>query len=234
MRMVRLSSRGRCGIIMERCTSVSAMRDEMRCAVYCADMSWVIVGLGNPGEEYQDTRHNAGRIALQSFAREHGSPEWKKHSRSKSLTTGTHMGKEMIALVLPDTFMNRSGAAVAAFVKGAKAAERLIVVYDDLDLPLGKIKISFDRGSGGHKGVESIAAALKTKRFARIRIGISPSTASGETKKPVGDDEVEKFVLGSFRSAEREELARVSVRVGQAIEDIITKGPEVAMNTHNA
>src|SRR3990167_11534294 len=98
-------------------------------------MSWVIVGLGNPGEDYEGTRHNTGRMALEFYAKKAGLSAWKEDKKSKSLTTGAHIGKNVVALVLPNTFMNKSGAAVAKFVKSMRAAERLVVVYDDLDLP---------------------------------------------------------------------------------------------------
>lgn len=196
-------------------------------------MSWVIVGLGNPGEEYEGTRHNTGRMAVMHFASTNDSSEWKEHKKSKSLTTGAHVGKEMLALILPNTYMNKSGAAVACFVKSVRAAERLIVVYDDLDLALGTFKISFDRGSGGHKGIESIMRAVKTKKFVRIRIGVSPATASGEVKKPKGEKDVEKFILGGFKLAEMEELKRVFKRVALAIETTIADGREIAMTRFN-
>src|SRR3990167_1858400 len=94
-------------------------------------MSWVIVGLGNPGEEYTQTRHNTGRMALEFFAKQCGVSAWKEDKKSNSLTTGASVGKNMLALVLPNTFMNKSGAALIKFVKSVKAAERLVVVYDD-------------------------------------------------------------------------------------------------------
>lgn len=196
-------------------------------------MAWVIIGLGNPGEQYTDTRHNAGRLALQSFAKTYGASAWKAHAASKSLTAGLSIGKNIVALVLPETFMNKSGVSAAKFVKSVKAAERLVVVYDDLDLPVGKIKISFDRGSGGHKGVESIMKAIKTKKFTRIRIGISPETASGAMKKPQGEKDVEKHILGAFKPGEMDELKKVFKKAGEAIECIVSDGPAIAMNTYN-
>lgn len=196
-------------------------------------MAWVIVGLGNPGEEYELTRHNAGRMALEFYAKSAGSSAWKEDKKSKSLTTGAVAGKQMLALVLPNTFMNKSGASVAKFVKSVKAAERLIVVYDDLDLPIGKIKLSYDRGSGGHKGIESIARTLKTKKFTRIRIGVSPATPTGKLKKPQGEDEVVKFILARFKTVELDELKKVFKEVGLAIDAIVADGPMVAMNAFN-
>ena len=196
-------------------------------------MAWVIVGLGNPGEEYESTRHNTGRMAVGFFAKAMRLNSWREDGRSKSHTAGGMVGKIAIAVILPDTFMNKSGSAVGKFVRSAKAAERLAVVYDDLDLPLGKFKISFDRGSGGHKGLESIMRTLKTKKFTRVRIGVSPSTASGESRKPEGKKVVKNFILTKFRAHELEELNRVFRRVAQALEMIVTEGPERAMNEFN-
>src|SRR3989344_336042 len=119
-------------------------------------MAWVIVGLGNPGEEYASTRHNTGRMAVEFFARDGGFQEFHEDKKVKAHIAGGMIGKTAVALVLPDTFMNKSGSALAKYVKSVKAAERLIVVYDDLDLPLGTMKLSFDRGSGGHRGLESV------------------------------------------------------------------------------
>jgi PTH1 family peptidyl-tRNA hydrolase len=129
--------------------------------------------------------------------------------------------------------MNKSGAAVAKFVKSQKAAERLIVVYDDLDLPLGTMKLSFDRGSGGHKGIESIIRAVKTKKFIRVRVGVSPSTASGAIRKPDGEKVVLNFILARFKPHEQEELNRVFKRTSEAIETIVSEGREMAMNRFN-
>lgn len=195
-------------------------------------MTWVVVGLGNPGEEFEQTRHNAGRMALFYYAKQASSPDWKEDKKSVSYTTSAHVGKNLMALVLPNTFMNKSGNTVAKFVKSMKAAERLIVVYDDLDLPLGKIKVSFNRGSGGHKGIESIARMVKTKKFTRIRVGIA-QILGGETVKPKGEKDVEKFILGRFKPTELDELKKVFKKTSQAIDAIVTDGPMIAMNHFN-
>ncbi|MBI5004466.1 aminoacyl-tRNA hydrolase [Candidatus Kaiserbacteria bacterium] len=206
-------------------------------------MTWTIVGLGNPGEEYDNTRHNAGRMALEVAAKKAGGDEWKVNpvkasahgagKGAKATVAKATIGKTTAVFVLPDTFMNKSGAAVLKYVKSAKAAERMIVVYDDLDLPIGTIKLSFNRGSGGHKGVESIMRALKTKKFTRVRIGVSRATASGKIKKPSGEDEVIDFILAAFKPAEMTELKGVFKKVSEAIETIVTEGPERAMNQFN-
>lgn len=196
-------------------------------------MAWVVVGLGNPGEDYENTRHNTGRMALEFYAKKAGASAWKEDKKSQSLTTGVNAGKALLALVLPNTFMNKSGAAVARFVRSQRAAESLVVLYDDLDLPLGKIKLSFDRGSGGHKGIESIVRAVKTKRFTRIRIGVSPETPGGKLKKPRGEDDVVKFILARFKAGEMDELKKIFKKVSEAIEAIVAEGPMIAMNQFN-
>lgn len=197
-------------------------------------MSWVIIGLGNPGEEYEVTRHNAGRMALEYFAKKHDTSPWKAHKASNSLTTGARVGKNLLALVLPETFMNKSGSSAAKFVKSVKAAEKLVVIYDDLDLPIGKIKLSFDRGSGGHKGLDSIMRALRTKKFTRIRIGVCPTTATGKMRKPEAGEEVNDFILNRFKSHEIDELKKVFKKTSEAIEGIVTDGPMIAMNRFNS
>lgn len=192
-------------------------------------MSWVIVGLGNPGGEYENTRHNAGRMALQYFAKKNDAEDWREDKKAQA--TVAKVGS--VAIVLPDTYMNKSGSAVAKYVKSAKAAAKMIVVYDDLDLPVGKVKLSYDRGSGGHRGLDSVMRAVKTREFARVRIGVSPETPGGKLKKPHGEDEVNKFILAKFKPSEIDELKMVFKRVAEALEAIQKDGVLVAMNEFN-
>ena len=206
-------------------------------------MTWVVVGLGNPDEEHVRTRHNAGRMAVEYFAKQKKLGEWKEDSKSRSFIVRGAVEKALAVCVLPNTYMNKSGNAVAHYIKpasqsvsgggSAKAAEKLVVVYDDLDLPFGTIKISFDRGSGGHKGVDSIMRAVKTRRFTRIRIGISRANGKGEPQKSHGEKDVEKFILGEFSSNEFSQLKDIFKRVSAAIEGIILDGREKAMNEFN-
>lgn len=196
-------------------------------------MAWVIVGLGNPGYEYEGTRHNTGRMAVEDFAKTQKFSDWREDKKSKSLVSRGLVARTIVALVLPNTFMNKSGSSVSKFVKNPKSAERMVVVYDDLDLPLGTMKISYDRGSGGHKGVESIMRAVKTKKFTRVRIGVSHSTASGAIRKPVGEKVVVNYILTKFKAHELEELKRIFKKVNQALETIATDGRERAMNLFN-
>lgn len=196
-------------------------------------MTWVAVGLGNPGEEYTNTRHNTGRMMLEHFAAKQKFSEWKEDTKADAEICRGAIGKNLIVLVNPNTFMNKSGSSVAKFVKSVKAAEKLVVVYDDLDLPLGSMKLSFDRGSGGHKGIESIMRAVKTKKFVRIRIGVSPTTPGGKLKKPQGEREVVRFILARFKEDELDILKKVFKRAGEALESIVTDGREIAMTRFN-
>lgn len=180
----------------------------------------LIVGLGNPGEEYQNTRHNAGRIVV-------GLVEKKLEKESSKLKI------KSLKFLLPDTFMNNSGPAVAKALAGKKALKDLIVIYDDIDLPIGKIKISFNRSSGGHNGLASIIKAVKSEEFLRIRIGICPTTPTGKMKKPKGEDAVIKFILGEFKKPELEELKKLSKKISEAVECIYTEGKDKAMSLYN-
>ena len=111
----------------------------------------IIIGLGNPGEQYKNTRHNVGFMVVDAFAKKNDFGEWNENKKAKARVARGMIDRTIVALVEPDTFMNKSGSAVTPFVKSVKAAERMIVVYDDLDLPLGRMIVSFDRGSGGQE-----------------------------------------------------------------------------------
>src|SRR5689334_5093603 len=114
-------------------------------------MAHILVGLGNPGEEYKDTRHNVGRIMLEWFRKKNGFSDWAEDKKGKALWSEGKIGKEKVFMIEPETFMNNSGKSVGLFVKNKKDAQKCVVVYDDLDLALGSMKISYNRGSGGHK-----------------------------------------------------------------------------------
>ena len=205
-------------------------------------MSYTIVGLGNPGEEYDSTRHNTGRAIAQAFAKANDcdppargarASEFVFDKKANAQITEGKIKREKFMVVLPDTFMNKSGNAVARFVKSKKAAEGLVVIHDDLDLPLGRFKISFNRGSGGHRGVESIVRAIKTEAFVRVRVGISKDAGKGKVKKPSGEDAVGDFILGKFKPAEEVEFKKVLKKVCEALAMIITEGRERAMGEFN-
>lgn len=173
----------------------------------------LIVGLGNPGTEYENTRHNAGRIIVEILSKK--------------------LEDKKIKFLTPDTFMNNSGKAVAPLIKSKKDLKDLIVIYDDIDLPIGKIRISYNRSSGGHNGVGSIIKHLKSQEFTRIRIGVSPHTPTGKIKKPKGEDAVLKFLLGEFKKPELEEIKKLSKKIGEAIEMYYAEGKDKAMSLFN-
>lgn len=177
-----------------------------------------VIGLGNPGEEYKGTRHNTGREAVEKF-------------KNLKMEDGK-IGKK-IKIIESNEFMNNSGRAVAKIIKSKKAAENLIVVHDDLDLPLGTLKISFNKGVGGHRGLNSVVKAVKTKEFTRIRIGISSSTPKGKIKKPEGEEAVIDFILGKWKPKEKETIKKVFKKVSEAIQILVTEGREKAMNLFN-
>jgi PTH1 family peptidyl-tRNA hydrolase len=173
---------------------------------------YIVVGLGNPGVEYAHTRHNLGRMAV-------------SYLEKKDIN-----GVKYVHL---ETFMNKSGSGVVKVIKSKKSAQKLIVIYDDLDLGLGQMKISYNRSSGGHRGVESIIKALKTEEFIRIRVGISPVTPSGKLKRVHGESEVEKHILTEFKKTEAETIKKVFKRVYMAVETIAEHGLERAMTECN-
>lgn len=189
---------------------------------------FILVGLGNPGEEYENTRHNTGARVLDVFRKAEKLSEWSDDKKRNALISEGNVGKEKVLLVLPQTYMNKSGDSLRGLVKSKKAAEQLVVLHDDLDIPFGTFKISFDKSSGGHKGVESIIRTAKTQAFVRIRIGIAQSQAA--VRKSQDELAVEKIILGKFKPAEIDELKRLSKKISEALALLVTEGREIAMS----
>ncbi len=186
--------------------------------------NYIIAGLGNPGEEYVGTRHNVGRMVLDAFVKKNDWPDWEMNKKLNALVSEGKIKKNKVSLLKPETFMNKSGEAVKPLIKSKKAAETLVVIHDDLDLPLGKMKISFNKSSGGHKGVESVMRAIKTENFIRLRLGISGETASGKIKKPQGEEKVIDTILSKFKESELKEFKKTTKRAVSALELIIEHG----------
>jgi PTH1 family peptidyl-tRNA hydrolase len=195
-------------------------------------MSYIIAGLGNPGEEYENTRHNSGRIVLEAVRAEFGD-DFEYNKKLNAQVAEGKIGKEKATFIAPDTFMNLSGKAIGQLVKSVKVASRLVVIYDDFNLPLGRIRISFNRSSGGHNGMESIIKAVKTEAFLRIRVGTAPENAKGNAKTPHGDEKIEKFILGKFKDEELKTLKKVAKTVTEAVEMIVKEGKDKAMSVYN-
>ena len=179
-----------------------------------------LVGLGNPGEEYENTRHNTGRMVVEAFCKAGKFDDFKEDKKTQSLKTEGKTGKEKITCLLPETFMNKSGSALKKIITSKKGAGKMIVVHDDVDLAFGRFKFSFGKGSAGHKGVESIMRAVKTKDFHRIRVGVSPATPKGKLKKPKGEKMLD-FIMGKFRPAEEKILKTTIEKIIPEIEKII-------------
>lgn len=196
-------------------------------------MSIVIAGLGNPGKEYGKTRHNAGRLAVEKIAKENGFDDFVFNKKANALVVEGKIGKEKVTLLLPETMVNASGKAISAFVKTPAAGKRLLVIHDDLDLPIGALKMVFDRGSGGHKGVESINRALKTEAYARIRIGISGQGRKNQAKKVSGEEKVLKHVIGKFSPKEEGEMKKIMKKIVAAAGLFATEGLEKAQQEAN-
>lgn len=197
-------------------------------------MRYVIVGLGNPGEEYKKTRHNVGREALHFLQKKLEFSDWEEDKKKKIEISKGKIGKHEVSLVFPTTFMNKSGSVIPLFIKSKADRERLLVIYDELDLPLGRMKLSYGRSSGGHNGLESIIRALKSKDFLRARVGVSPHTPGGKLKKPSGEKEVIDFILGKFKPSEEEELKKIHKKLLEVVELFVGEGREQATMVGNS
>jgi len=184
----------------------------------------LIVGLGNPGIEYQFTPHNMGFLAVDRIAEECGVRVNNRHCRAQ--TARTRLAGHEVVLAKPETFMNLSGASVIELLREyeAKAEEDLVLLYDELDLPFGTLRVRPRGRSAGHNGVQSIIGALGTQEFTRIRLGIGPD-------HPVGDGA--RYVLTPFKKAQLEVVSEVLDQASNAVRVILADGVQAAMNQFN-
>ena len=191
----------------------------------------LIIGLGNPGIEYQFTPHNAGFLAIDRIADDCGVVVANR--RGRALTVKAKLAGQDVLLAKPETFMNLSGLSVAALVQEfeiEKPSEDVIVLYDELALPLGTIRIRERGSANGHNGVKSISGALGTEEWLRIRIGVGkPALADGREIKAGGKD----YLLAPFRKQELAVLDEVLDRARGAVEMVLTQGVSAAMNEFN-
>jgi PTH1 family peptidyl-tRNA hydrolase len=184
------------------------------------------VGLGNPGSEYEGTRHNVGADTVALLATRHG--ERLRKGRERALVAEVRLPRGRLALAFPQTYMNDSGLAVAALVRRFGVEEdpgRVVVVHDELDLPVGTLRVKIGGGLAGHNGLKSIKAHLHTDGFLRVRIGIG---------KPPGRQQGVEHVLRRPGKAEREELAVAVEEAADAVELILAEGAAAAQNRYNA
>jgi len=197
-------------------------------------MEYIFIGLGNPSDEYKDTRHNAGRIMLEAVLSRFSDDDisWEEDKKTKVLVFRNK--KPKLLAVLPQTFMNKSGDAVARYVKSKKTAGGLVVFHDDLDLPLGTVRLAWNKGDGGHRGLKSVIKSVGTQEFLRIRIGISPAGAKGRARKLVGEEKVLKHILSKFKPEELRTIKKLSALTAEALLCMIKEGREKAMSLYNA
>jgi PTH1 family peptidyl-tRNA hydrolase len=188
-------------------------------------VDFLIVGLGNPGEEYESTPHNLGFLVIDRLAESHAIRVRRKENTS-FVGLGETGGKH-VALAKPQTYMNLSGPAVAGLLERYELKpDRLIVVYDELDLPWGSMRIRMKGSAAGHKGVKSLIGSLGTNEFVRVRLGVWPTRQSG------GRDGA-GFVLAPFKRAQKQEVEEVVVRAAEAVESILAEGAAQAMTKYN-
>ena len=184
----------------------------------------LIVGLGNPGIEFQFTLHNLGFLAVDRLAAQCGAVIANR--RCRALTGKTVIGGVEVLLAKPETYMNLSGVSVRSLVDELQGdpAQDLIVLYDDLDLPFGAVRIRQKGGAGGHHGVESVIAALGTGEFTRVRMGISPGHKVADGAG---------YVLSPIRKSQHQVIDEVLDTAAEAAKVILTEGPKIAMNRFN-
>jgi peptidyl-tRNA hydrolase, PTH1 family len=185
----------------------------------------LVVGLGNPGAEYEGSRHNVGAEVVDLLARRHGGA--LKRTKERALVAEVRIGEARVVLAFPQTFMNLSGESVARLVKrhGVDDPEKIVVVQDELDLPLARVKVKRGGGLAGHNGLRSIKAHLHTDGFVRVRIGVG---------KPDNRDQGAHHVLKRVSKRERVDLDIAVEQAADAVELIVSDGIDAAMNRVNA
>ncbi|WP_133763328.1 aminoacyl-tRNA hydrolase [Mycobacterium sp. PDNC021] len=185
----------------------------------------LVVGLGNPGPRYETTRHNVGFLVADILAERIGAG-FKVHKKSGAEVTTGRLGGRSVVLAKPRTYMNESGRHIGPLAKfySVEPAD-IVVIHDELDIDFGRIRLKFGGGEGGHNGLRSIASALGTKDFQRVRIGVG---------RPPGRQDPAAFVLENFNSKERPELGTILEQASDATELLLQHGVEAAQNTVHA
>ncbi|MSV41001.1 MAG: aminoacyl-tRNA hydrolase [Actinobacteria bacterium] len=181
---------------------------------------WLIVGLGNPGKEYELTRHNVGAEAVNLLADRHGAK--LRNHKERALVDEVRMGEQRVALAIPTTYMNDSGDSLRRLVKRfGVEPEQVIVIHDELDLPVAQLRMKVGGGVAGHNGLRSIKSHLHSDKFLRIRIGVG---------KPASKEHGADYVLKKFSPRERNEIDVTLAQSAAAAELIVTQGIDAAMN----
>lgn len=187
-------------------------------------MTTIIIGLGNPGTQFEETRHNVGFMVLDKFVKENSFPEFELQKKYKALISENVVNSAKVILAKPQTFINESGKTAKELLKNNKAEETsLIVVHDDIDLAVGKIKIVRERGSAGHKGVEDVINNIGNDGLIRFRVGI------GSLKKT----EAKSVVLKKFSKEEENLIDETIIKTAEALNLFLNEGLEKTMNEYN-
>lgn len=188
----------------------------------------IIIGLGNPGEKFKNTRHNVGFMVLDNFAEKNDFPEFALQKKYSALISEKIIDNDKVILAKPQTFMNESGKTAKEVLENNKSQlNDLIVIHDDIDLPIGKIKIIKERGSAGHKGVESIIKSIGNNGLIRFRIGIKPQ----DTITKIQD--IKKLVLKNFSKEEQKILDETIKKTAEALDLFVKQGLDKTMNEYN-
>ena len=187
-------------------------------------VNWLVVFLGNPGPRYEGTRHNAGFMTADAFAKAHGLRI--DRVRFRALTATCDLGEEKLLLMKPQTYMTLSGESAAQAARFYKIPpEHVLVVSDETALPIGKLRIRTRGSAGGHNGLKNLIACLGTEDFPRIRLGVGAP--------PHPDYDMADWVLSSFKNQDAADMAQAAGRAAEAVECYILRGPERAMNLYN-
>ena len=189
-----------------------------------APVSWLVVGLGNPGAKYENTRHNVGFMTADILAGRSGEPI--RRVKYHALTSEAVIGGQSVLLMKPTTFMNLSGQAVSEAARFYKIpADHVLVISDDVDLPLGKLRIRKSGSAGGHNGLKNIIQLLGTDQFPRLKIGVGG--------KPHPDYDMADWVLGQFQGEDKKTIDAAAARAADAVECLLADGIDRAMNQYN-
>lgn len=198
-------------------------------------MNKLIAGLGNPGKKYQGTRHNAGFTVVDYVADEWGAGSFTGSNQADGLVTKVTLAGHTVRLVKSQNFMNKSGAVVRRLADYYQIApKQILVIHDDLDLPIGQLRISANSSAGGHNGVRSVINSLGTQEFARLRLGIGPAVSTNDERKRLRDElDAKPYVLGQFTDEENEMLEELLPAIQEGVRLWITEGKQAAMNAVN-
>ncbi len=183
----------------------------------------LVVGLGNPGNKYLFTRHNLGFMVVDVLA-----TRWQMEVKKRACESLYGVSPDGIYLVKPQTYMNESGKAVRCWIKRGFTPQEMLVIHDDIDLPFGNVRLKFDGGTGGHRGLRSIMEEIGTGEFARLRVGVGRPPGREHHHEAIVD-----FLLSPFSPQEQEELVSILGHAADAVETVLRKGLDRAMNLVN-